>query len=466
MCSRGFGRDIHNTLSEDTGLRWESYTVLLTTSCCWMLIHAGVLAVQLEPGRGYSFTSFGEAMLGGIAPFIAASFDTLKDTLFGGLCFLSDQSGLHVRGGIRWAYLALLHVGLMFVPRFLAELFSNHLSVFALATRDLESEPTPLSFTEKVMAQIKKTLAPTKRQLFLVENIPQAGFAIIYLAVEPGSVVIALLNLAIPVLQVLVSLRVQTWLTHLNAMRLDSAMDDGDCVLGRQLCSELGKGNQEPQATVPLFSRHLRPIATARALERADLGHILSDREYEQDEEDLDVCRECLEAGRRADGRLGLEGARLSRPILPKELTAFVRSPWEILDLDSNGLSSDDADAAVAMAPGLRAGVLRTPSLRTNFLQDPLLQQLHQLGKACAHMSHGIYYCQPPYSRSQDGFSGLCSLLGSIAQKTILGSTEGARPANHFVNLTASWRFRATASPSKFVKQGIPKPRANARFSE
>ena len=214
---------IHNTLNKDTGLSWESYALLLTAGWCWMLVQAGVLAVQLEPGRGYSFTSFGEAMLGGIAPFIADFFDTLKDTLFGGFCFLSDNSGLHVLGGISWAYLALFHVCLMFQGRFLAELFSNHLSVFALATRDLKSSP----------------LARTKRQLLLVENMPQAGFAIIFLAVEGGSVVVALLNLATPAVQVLVSVcfygRVQKRLAGWYAQRLDAAMDDGNAVLGRRL---------------------------------------------------------------------------------------------------------------------------------------------------------------------------------------------------------------------------------------
>ena len=210
-----------------------------------MLIQAGVLAVQLEPGRGYSFTSFGEAMLGGIAPFIADSFDTLEDTLFGGFCFLLEKSGLHVLGGISWAYLALFHVCLMFQDRFLAEMFSNHLSVFALATQDLKSKSAGLSHTEKAMALIGKQLARTKRQLLLVENIPQAGFAIMFLAVEGGSVVVALLNLAIPALQVLVSVcfygRVQKRLAGWYAQRLDAAVDDGDAVLGRAFEVNSGK---------------------------------------------------------------------------------------------------------------------------------------------------------------------------------------------------------------------------------
>ena len=364
---------IHNTLSKDTGLSWESYTLLLTVGCCWMLIQAGVLAVQLEPGRGYSFTSFGEAMLGGIAPFIADSFDTLKDTLFGGFCFLSEKSGLHVLGGISWAYLVLFHVCLMFQDRFLAELFSNHLSVFALATRDLKSSPPRLSRAEKAMALIGKQLARTKRQLLLVENIPQAGFAIIFLAVEGGSVVVALLNLAIPTLQVLVSVcfygRVQKRLAGWYAQRLDAAMDDGDAVLGRRLCGEIKEGGEELQAQVVPLSKHLGAIVTASARERSDLNHVVLAGEL--DETELRVCRECLEAGCRQNGYLDLDRGGLGgRPALLKEVTAFaLHAPWvERLNLDSNDITSD---AAMAVAVALRAGgALSVLRLSDNSLQD------------------------------------------------------------------------------------------------
>ena len=364
---------IHNTLSKDTGLSWESYTLLLTAGCCWMLIQAGVLAVQLEPGRGYSFTSFGEAMLGGIAPFIADSFDTLKDTLFGGFCFLSEKSGLHVLGGISWAYLALFHVCLMFQGRFLAEMFSNHLSVFALATQDLKSKSAGLSHTEKAMALIGKQLARTKRQLLLVENIPQAGFAIIFLAVEGGSVVVALLNLAIPALQVLVSVcfygRVQKRLAGWYAQRLDAAMDDGDPILRRRLCGELLEGGHELQAQVAPLSKHLGAIVTASARERSDLNHVVMAGEL--DDTELRVCRECLVAGYRTNGELFLREQGLGgRPALLKAVTAFaLHSPWvEGVDLRSNGITSD---AAVAVAVALHTGgALSMLSLYKNSLQD------------------------------------------------------------------------------------------------
>ena len=382
---------IHNTLSKDTGLSWESYTLLLTAGCCWMLIQAGVLAVQLEPGRGYSFTSFGEAMLGGIAPFVADSFDTLKDTLFGGFCFLSDNSGLHVLGGISWAYLALFHVCLMFQGRFLAELFSNHLSVFALATRDLKSSPPRLSRTEKAMALIGKQLARTKRQLLLVENIPQAGFAIIFLAVEGGSVVVALLNLAIPALQVLVSVcfygRVQKRLAGWYAQRLDAAMDDGDPILGRRLCGELKEGGKELQVQVVHLSKHLGAIVTASARERSDLNHVVMAGEL--DDTEFRVCRMCLEAGCNVSGYLGLDGEGLGgRPALLKEVTAFaLHSPWvEILDLASNDITSD---GAVAVAVALQAGgALSMLVLDWNPLQD---QGAEALAAALPNIS-GLQY--------------------------------------------------------------------------
>ena len=363
---------IHNTLSKDTGLRWESYTLLLTVGCCWMLIQAGVLAVQLEPGRGYSFTSFGEAMLGGIAPFIADSFDTLKDTLFGGFCFLSEKSGLHVLGGISWAYLALFHVCLMFQDRFLAEMFSNHLSVFALATQDLKSKSAGLSHTEKAMALIGKQLALTKRQLLLVENIPQAGFAIIFLAVEGGSVVVALLNLAIPALQVLVSVcfygRVQKRLAGWYAQRLDAAMDDGDPILGRRLCGEINEGGRGLQAQVVPLSKHLGAIVTASARERSDLNHVVMAGEL--DDTEFRVCRKCLEAGC-GSGDLFLRRQGLGgRPALLKAVTAFaLQSPWvEKLYLESNGITSD---GAVAVAVALQAGgALSMLGLGWNSLND------------------------------------------------------------------------------------------------
>ena len=398
---------ISNTLSMDTGLKWESYALLLSAGCCWMVFQAGVLAVQLEPGRGYSWTSFGEAMLSGITPFVADSFDTLKDTMFGGLCFLSDKSGLHVLGGISWAYLLLFHVWLIFSKetRFLAEFFANHFSVFALPTRDLKSAPDGLSCGEKLLAQIGKQLARTKRQLLLVENIPQAWFAIMFLAMEGGSVVVTLLNLATPALQVLVSWccygRVQRRLGRWYIQRLQSAIDDCDEVLIRRLCGEIGEGPELLAVTldsaiddggevlrrclcceiaqsdhlaqaVPL-SRCLRAIALASASDEVDRGHVITS--FKLDEKSLHIVRECLEAGCRADGVLDLRETGLGNwPALLKEITAFALELPCVAELNlcANRLTADNAMRMAVFLLRARGspGSLKRLQLGENLLQD------------------------------------------------------------------------------------------------
>ena len=81
----------NGSLTKETGLPWESYLFLLSAGCVWLLAQAAVLARTLPTGRGYANTAFLEAMLGGIMPFMADSFDTLKDTMFGVLCLASQN---------------------------------------------------------------------------------------------------------------------------------------------------------------------------------------------------------------------------------------------------------------------------------------------------------------------------------------------------------------------------------------
>ena len=54
--------------------------------------------------------------------------------------------------------------------RFLVELFASHLFVFALATRDLQSEPARLTCTAKAMAQLGNHVEPTERAASRQEN--------------------------------------------------------------------------------------------------------------------------------------------------------------------------------------------------------------------------------------------------------------------------------------------------------
>ena len=291
------------SLTKETGLAWESYVLLLSSACGWMVLQALVIVLTLEPGRGYLPTAFGEAMLGGMFPFVADSFDTLKDVLFGGLCFQSSKTGLHVLGVFSWAYLYLFHLCLLYSSSSLLDLSASHLSVFALSTYDLKAPPAGLSRAEKVMALLAKQLSPTKRVLLLIENIPQAGMAIIYLALEGGSLLVALLNLAIPAAQVLASIclhrPLQRRLARWYAERLDASIEDADAVLGRRVCGEI---SEDLVPHVAEHSRSLRAIVHARARVRSDLGHVVV--ADDRDELGNKLCWQCVRSGQRFDNAI------------------------------------------------------------------------------------------------------------------------------------------------------------------
>ena len=295
------------SLTKERGLAWESYVLLLSSACSWLVAQALIIVLTLEPGRAYVSTAFGEAMLGGMFPFVADSFDTLKDVLFGGLCFQSSKTGLHVLGVFSWAYLYVFHVCLLRSSRVLLNLSASHLSVFALSTTDLNNAlSSGLSRAEKVMALLAKQLSPTKRLLLLIENIPQAGMAIIYLAVEGGSLLVALLNLAIPAAQVLASIflhsPLQKRLARWYAQRLDASIEDADAVLGRRICSEISKGFLPHVAK---HSRSLGAILDARARALSDLGHVVV--ADDKDELGNDLCWACVASGWRPDGAINMQ---------------------------------------------------------------------------------------------------------------------------------------------------------------
>ncbi|CAE7439040.1 NLRC3 [Symbiodinium natans] len=249
---------LDDSLTKETGLSWESYTLLLCAGCSWMLLQAVVLAVTLQTGRGYSITAFAEAMFTGLCPFVSDSFDSLKDIIFGGLCLQSAHVGLHVVGWASWVYLLAFHVYLICCRSIcLSDMVASHLSVFAISTTALDSDldlaketdvaervrPSRPGRWESLVALLAKQLSPTRREMLLVENVPQAGLAIIYLAVEGGSLVVGLLNLAVPTMQVLSSLllygRLQTHLSRWYASRLDAAAEDGDQALAHRVLGEL-----------------------------------------------------------------------------------------------------------------------------------------------------------------------------------------------------------------------------------
>ncbi|CAE7253277.1 NLRC3 [Symbiodinium natans] len=446
-----------STLSKETGLLWESYVLLLSAACLWMLAQASVAAFVLESGRGYPPTAFAEAMFSGVCPFVSDSFDTLKDVLFGGLCLQSTKVGLHVVGWLSWVYLIIFHLCLMCSDRFVADLAASHLSVFSIATIGTSSPKSKLSWSEKLKVLIAKQLTPTKRWMLLVENVPQAGLAVIYLAVEGGSVLVGLLNLGVPAAQVLVSFfmfpRLQRGLAKSYAQRLDSAITDGDRTLAHKLgCEryffsvaeaklfyrlgfELHFDNEDLDWNIANESRLLEPLIDARFTQLSDNGHVLV--EGDVDPLALSICRQCLMSAMLvadADGihntnvlRWYSEDLRGQGGLLAAGLNFASQVLWiDQLDIIDCELEAEDA---AALFRNLASAKLRHLSLRG---PDPENRGSARLGQAGAKaLAHAL----PDTSHSLEALVLNFLHIGD-AEAVILA---GALPSSHITYLNLSF---------------------------
>ncbi|CAE7311674.1 NLRC3 [Symbiodinium natans] len=353
---------VDGSLSKETGLAWESYAALLSLGCIWMLLQAVIVASTLETGRGYGAGAFAEAMLGGVCPFIADSFDTLKDTMFGGLCLKSSHVFLNVVGICSWMYLFGFHIYFFTQLRFVAELVASHLAIFGLPTLDVTKSAPKMKISEKLTALAAKQISPTKRHMLEVENLPQAGFAILYLAVEGGSPVVALLSLALPTLQIAASCalhgRIQRRLVPWYAMRFEAAMNDADEVLARRLWSEIDV-NEQLCLKIALSTRCFGDVLHARRRHRAELGHVVV--EGGEDEDARIVCRRLMRSAE--SGKVHLhEVTNWDVPSLEALLRLVSQAAW-VRELSLRDCQLDGPSLAPALSDGLR-GIRHLKELR------------------------------------------------------------------------------------------------------
>ena len=253
-------------LSKETGLSWEGYAALCGLACTWQLAQACVAAWQLHAGRQFGMTAFAEGTVTGMLPFMSDTFDTLKDSLFGGLCLQSQQGLTQALGVLSWLYLLGFHLVLLRRARFLAELGKNYLAIFLAPTQAEKGDSGASTRTEmtqeaqqrsstctaclqklknKLLPMAYAQVTPTKRSLLVIENAPQALMAIAYLALEGGSLLVAVLNLAIPLVQILGSFLLCPILRPLvapwYAAQLDAAAADSNLLLMRRLLLEAGR---------------------------------------------------------------------------------------------------------------------------------------------------------------------------------------------------------------------------------
>ncbi|CAE7646718.1 NLRC3 [Symbiodinium necroappetens] len=234
------------SLSKRTGLYWEWYLRLLSLACLWHLLQA----LSLPKEHEYPRMAFADATLAGMVPFMSDNFDMLKDIIFGGLCWQSDWFGVKAMAWISWLYIPAFHAYLLQQESVLNELASHVLSIWTMATetedgrRQQRERPDGTEgpkkngcfrkmWQDKVWLPILyRQTTPTKQQMLLVENAPQAIMAVLYTAAEGGSVIVSVLNIAVPILQVLGSRalfpRLREAMVPWYVKKLKSAIQDED----------------------------------------------------------------------------------------------------------------------------------------------------------------------------------------------------------------------------------------------
>ena len=169
----------------------------------WTIAQATWATWNLAPEESLTLTSFGQACFASMAPIISDHYDTLKDAMFAFLCLESGSSAVQIMGWVSLLYLIGLHAYLIgFDEDALAELAESHLSGLQMTTKlkDGNSQPVPLKteMWEFVVFTTYKQMTPTKRRLLLLENFPEAVFAVIYLPVT-------IMNLGLPCVQTAVA---------------------------------------------------------------------------------------------------------------------------------------------------------------------------------------------------------------------------------------------------------------------
>ena len=274
-------------------------------------------------------------------------------------------------GVVSLLYLPAFHFVLMLWPNCLMDLASSHVSAFCIATLDVTPSAQSVSLTprEQLLALLAKQLSPTKRHLLLVENLPQAVLAVIYLLVEGGSVLVGVLNVGIPLAQVLTSIflypRVQKGLGRWYAKRFDAAVADGDEVVARRLWREM---SQEFMRHVAQHSKHLQPIIKAGLRSLPDFQTQVQG-ELEGDDDTLLLCWRCMESVYWF--QLDLHGKAVGgKPELVKALLDFaLAAPWvRFVNLGYNSLTSEDARVVASWMTA--AGQVRRLHLDGNRIDD------------------------------------------------------------------------------------------------
>eukprot|EP00435_Cladocopium_sp_Y103_P061697 s677_g23.t1 len=250
------------TLSKTFGLDWEIYLVLFCCAGASLLVQAVLAVTWLKAGDSFDWTAFAVASFSSMAPVISDQCDTLKDIIFGGFCLQSQNFFMKMVGVLSWSYLLAFHAWFIFLEAVnesdalgancFNELATSHLSVLLIAPK-VQGEWS--EWSGGCCQGIKMTILPTiyrqvtksKLHHLLIENVPQALMSFLFLAIEGGSVFVAVLNLVIPGVQIALTFLlfkpVRSAAIPALGKKLSRAMKSGNIVAAKALWEEAGSIN-------------------------------------------------------------------------------------------------------------------------------------------------------------------------------------------------------------------------------
>ena len=230
-------------LSKTVGLDWEVYLLLFALVSFWLLVQAVFAVRMLKPGEKFKLSTFVVACLTSLTPFVSDYFDTLKDAIFGALCVQSQHLGIQILGWLCWVYLLAIHIFFVRRPTCFAELSSTYLSVL-LASPASQEESGGGGCLQELLLLLYKQLTSTKREMLLIENVPQAVFSIAFLYFEGGSTFVTIVSLGVPIVQIVLTLLltnpVRRCVATALGKKINEALIRGNYVMSWQIWCEAG----------------------------------------------------------------------------------------------------------------------------------------------------------------------------------------------------------------------------------
>eukprot|EP00435_Cladocopium_sp_Y103_P034956 s1385_g9.t1 len=377
-----------NRLSKSVGLDWEVYLVLFLGLGISLLVQAIIFVIRTDPKKEFEASTFAMASITAMMPFISDVFDTLKDVIFGALCLQSVHWFMKLAGLLSWIYLLLVHLYFILAPGILPELASTYLSVLKASPKVPGRSAGLCQGT--VLPVLYKQLTPTKRSLLLLENVPQAFLAILFVVFEGGSLFVTVVNLVVPLIQVLMTFLlfkpVRKCVAPTLGKKISRAVANSDFVMASHLWEEADFSNDLGllHAALPWFT------LLSETLEKHEL--LVGVEDTLEDSRTLEKLKIASAAGR----AMTQESCSLSRHNLGDDGAKVVaealklNTSMKILTLSSNEIGDAGAQALFeALKVNSTLYLLEMNSNKLTDASGPSLSEMLQVNKGLARLMIG-----------------------------------------------------------------------------